>query len=66
MEKNKKLDTVTDAELAEIAREEERKYRAEWRKANKDKVRATNARYWAKRALARIEREGKSNDGSNA
>ena len=50
---------INDTKLEEMAREEARKYKAEWRKRNKDKVRETNKRYWIKRALARKEREAK-------
>lgn len=45
-----KLDYV---DIDELVREEQRIYKAEWRRNNKDKVRAANARYWVKRALKR-------------
>ena len=48
---------ITPEYLEELARAEQRKYKAEWRSKNKDKVRATNKKYWAKRALKRLEAE---------
>ena len=42
-------------ELEELAKAEYRKYKSEWRKKNKDKVRESNKRYWIKRALAKKE-----------
>ena len=50
---------INYAELEELAKSEYRKYKAEWRKNNKDKVRESNKRYWIKRALAKkAEKEG--------
>ena len=46
--------------LEELAKEEYRKYKAEWRKRNKDKVRESNKKYWLKRAMERLEREGEN------
>ena len=45
MEKNQ----IREEILAEI-REANRRYKAEWRKKNPDKVRASNERYWLKKA----------------
>lgn len=46
---------MTDQKLQELAREEQRRYEKEWRAKNPDKVREKNRRYWAKRALKRLE-----------
>lgn len=40
---------IREEVLAEI-REANRRYKAEWRKKNPDKVRASNERYWLKKA----------------
>lgn len=48
---------IAPERLEELARAEQRKYKSEWRRKNKDKVRASNKRYWAKRALNRLEAE---------
>lgn len=48
---------ITPEYLEELARAEQRKYKSEWRKNNKDKVRESNKKYWAKRALKRLEAE---------
>ena len=42
-------DKIREEVLAEI-REANRRYKAEWRKKNPDKVRASNERYWLKKA----------------
>ena len=44
------------AELEELGKAEYRKYKAEWRKKNKEKVRESNKRYWIKKALSNMER----------
>lgn len=49
-------------ELEELGRAEQRKYKAEWRARNKEKVRESNRRYWIKRALANKEREGETDN----
>lgn len=36
--------------MNEMAKEAYRQYQREWRRKNKDKVRAINHRYWEKRA----------------
>ena len=46
---------ISTQALEELARAAQRKYKAEWRKKNKDKVREHNKRYWAKRALRLAE-----------
>ena len=53
---------INEQKLEELAKAEYRKYKAEWRKKNKDKVRASNKRYWIKRALANKEKEQNGND----
>ena len=47
---------MTDLQIRE-AKDERNRYQREWRAKNKDKVRAINARYWAKRARQRKESE---------
>lgn len=53
---------ITPEYLEELARAEQRKYKAEWRKNNKDKVRESNKKYWVKRALKRLETENGEGD----
>lgn len=54
------------------ARESRKKYYAEWRAKNRNKVKEYNARYWAKRAereaktaeqAERQKKEGEANNG---
>ncbi len=45
-------------EILREIREERRKYKAEWRKKNPDKVKAHNERYWLKKAEALMKKEG--------
>ena len=54
--------SFNDKELEELGKAEYRKYKAEWRKNNKEKVRESNKRYWIKRALANKEREGETDN----
>ena len=58
-------ENLTVEELEEIGKAEARRYRAEWRKKNKDKIRATNARYWAKRAILRKRAEDEAGGAAN-
>ena len=53
-----KIKNITPEELEELAKAEYRKYKAEWRKNNKDKVRESNKKYWLKKAIEKLEREG--------
>lgn len=53
---------ITPEYLKELARSEQRKYKAEWRRKNRDKVKASNQKYWAKRALKRLEEQKKEED----
>ena len=48
--------------LEELAKAEARRYKAEWRKKNKELVRASNQRYWVKKALQRAKQEGANAD----
>ena len=48
---------MTDQQIQAKAREERNQYLRQWRAKNKDKVRAINARYWAKKARKRMESE---------
>lgn len=48
--------------LEELAKAEARRYKAEWRKKNKELVRASNQRYWVKKALQRVKQEGANTD----
>ena len=53
-----KIKNITPEELEELAKAEYRKYKTEWRKNNKDKVRESNKKYWLKKAIEKLEREG--------
>lgn len=50
---------MTDAEIKELARQEQNRYHREWNAKNPDRRREINRRYWERRA-ARLaaEREG--------
>lgn len=48
-----------DVENKQAAIEARRRYYKQWRKNNADKVRASNDRYWARRA----EREAQAKEG---
>ena len=62
MENNPK---ITPEYLEELARAEQRKYKSEWRKNNKDKVRESNKNYWVKKALTRLESENSKEVNAN-
>lgn len=51
---------MTDKELKDLARKERNRYHREWRAKNKDRVKAINTRYWAKKALERAEKEAQA------
>lgn len=44
--------------LSDKARDAQRAYKREWRAKNRDKVKASNARYWEKKAREQSKREG--------
>ena len=46
----------------EAIKQAQREYKAEWRKKNKDKVKAANNRYWLKKAA---ERKNNKESGGN-
>ena len=46
----------------EAIKQAQREYKAEWRKKNKDKVKAANNRYWLKKAA---ERKTNKESGGN-
>lgn len=48
---------MTEKELHELVKAEQRRYAREWRKKNPEKVAANKRRYWEKKALERIEKE---------
>ena len=48
---------LTKAQIDEAIREEKRAYSKRWRAENKDKVAASNARYWRKRAEQKLKAE---------
>lgn len=56
---------MTDAELKELARQEQNKYHREWRAKNRDKVKATNERYWQRRAARLAEQEANDVEDAN-
>jgi hypothetical protein len=49
---------IREEVLAEIRRAN-REYKKEWRKKNPDKVKASNERYWLKKAKELMEKEVK-------
>ena len=48
---------MEQSKIEEMARQERLEYFKKWRAANKDKVRATNQRYWEKRALKKAKQQ---------
>lgn len=48
---------MSEKEMQELARKERNRYHREWRAKNKDRVKAIDDRYWAKKAAAREEAE---------
>ena len=48
---------MEQTKIEEMARQERLEYFKKWRAANKDKVRATNQRYWEKRALSKAKQQ---------
>ena len=59
----KDVKQLTEHEIQELARQERNKYFREWRAKNKDRVKATNARYWARRA-AKLAAKKAGDDGT--
>lgn len=56
----------TDFEALEsVARAAKARYQREWSKKNRDKVRAYNVRYWARKAAALAVSEQANNNGEN-
>lgn len=51
--------------LSEAARQAKREYGRAWRAKNKDSVRASNARYWERRAAREAEGEVRSDVGAD-
>lgn len=45
------------AEMTDAARQARREYKRKWNKANRDKVKAAQARYWDKKAREAAEAE---------
>ena len=45
------------AEMTDAAREARRAYKRKWNRANRDKVKAAQARYWDKKAREAAEAE---------
>lgn len=43
--------------MTEAAKKERNEYQRQWRAKNKEKVKATNARYWEKRVRQKMEKE---------
>lgn len=48
--------------INEQARNARREYYREWRARNKDKIKASNERYWMKRARKLLEEQGAANE----
>lgn len=53
-------------EFSEAARQARNRYARAWRAKNKDSVRASNARYWEKRAAREAEGEVRQDVGADA
>jgi hypothetical protein len=51
-------------DMTEQAKEARRAYKREWNRANKDKVKAAQARYWARRA-ERMKQQGAQSEDDN-
>ena len=49
--------------MTEAAREARRQYKREWNRKNKDKVKASQARYWEKRAAAQNQTDNTQEGG---
>ena len=49
--------------MNEKAAEARRAYKREWARRNPDKVKAQQERYWARKAEALAQTEGRPNDG---
>ena len=47
-------------ELTQSAKEVRRAYQREWRRKNKDKVRANNRRYWERKAQKAVQAAGRA------
>lgn len=50
---------MKDSDLEKEAKRLEAQYHREWRKKNPDKVKATNKRYWLKKAQKSKEEKGR-------
>lgn len=50
---------MNEKQLHEKALEMRRAYQKEWRRKNKDKVRASNRRYWERKAQKTAQQEGR-------
>lgn len=51
-----------DEKLTQEALEARRKYAREWRRRNRDKIRAATIRYWNKKAKTKAAEEKPKND----
>ncbi len=51
---------MTEQQMQDKARQERNSYQRQWRARNKERVKAINARYWAKRARQKIEEEAQN------
>lgn len=49
--------TVIEQELIEKMRKAQREYKKAWRAKNKDKVKASNDRYWRKKVMLSVEKK---------
>lgn len=57
-----KLDTVTLTSEERAIIEARRAYQKKWRAENKEKLKAANARFWAKKAAELTEPEGNTSN----
>ena len=55
---------MAEQDIHEAARAERNRYQREWRAANKERVKAINARYWEKR-VARLAAEQEEDHADN-
>lgn len=53
---------MREKDIQELARIARREYHRAWRAKNKEKIKATNARYWAKKATQLLRSEEQSKE----
>jgi len=53
---------MDDKTLERLAKEKRTAYVKEWRKKNREKVKAHNESYWKKRVLRELQKKGENRD----